>query len=471
MNLYTLDMKSNFKVSKYLMAIFITLFSFAQNPAIANEEVGVTKNEIVLGATFPQTGALSPFYQDFFKGAQAYFSYLNKNGGIYGRKIRLILKDDGGLPTRAVQSTQSLILQDKVFALFNSAPVVPTHVAMVKTNGINRLQIPNLAVTAEFSGFSEAANYPTTFQIAPNAKQEFRVLTEYISKNFNSITFNVTFAPDDTAAEFEAVQREGGMKFVNMGSPSPVCPYFPYPTDKFGVLSLWRQNSCPSVTTLTKSDLYPLVLRGKSVSSSVVTDLVANSNSKNIFANFNMPLFTDEEDPFISFFTKVIKEEFPGLDFSKQYSASSRSVFNHVSQQLYEGANAAYVVSQAISAIGSKPTRANLISFLRNNSKSLSSAIFNPLDYSSTKNVGDTVQFIAKFDGAKWVKVSEYFLVNQNATSIQVITPQRNPLLPSGLPVAKPIELTEKKISCIKGKTIKVLTGANPKCPKGYKQK
>ena len=464
-------MKNNYKVIKYLTAIFIVLFSLALNPAIANEEVGVTKNEIVLGATFPQTGALSPFYQDFFKGAQAYFSYLNKNGGIYGRKIKLVIKDDGGISVRAIQATQSLVLQDKVFALFNSAPLVPNHVAMVKTVGIDRRQIPNLAITAEFSGISESNKYPTSFQISPNSKQEFRVLTEYILRNFNPTNINVTFPGDDTAVDFEAVQSTVNTKFVNIGRQTPECPFLPFQTDKIGILSLFRHISCGSVATFTQSDLNPLFLRGKSVSSSIATDLIANSNSKNIFANFNMPLFTDDNDPYISFFTNVIKEEFPGLDFSRQYSATGRSVFNHVSQQMYEGANAAYVVSQAISALGSQPTRANLISFLRNNSKSLSSATFHPLDYSTTNNVGDTIQFIAKFDGAKWVKVSEYFLVNQNATSIKVITPQRNPLLPNGLPVAKSTELTEMKISCIKGKTIKVLTGANPKCPKGYKQK
>jgi ABC-type branched-subunit amino acid transport system substrate-binding protein len=464
-------MKRTFKVSKYLTAIFIIFFGLAQNPAIANEEVGVSKSEIVLGATFPQTGAVSPFYQDFFKGAQAYFSYLNKNGGIYGRKIRLILKDDSGIPSRAIQATQSLVTQDKVFALFNSAPVVPSQVAMVKSVGIDKRQIPNLAVTAEFSGFSEASKYPTSFQISPNSKQEFKVLTEYIVRNFNPTNINVTFPGDDTAVDFEAVQATLNMKFLRIGSQSPECPSLPYQTDKIAILSLYRHISCGSVATFTQSDVNPLFLRGKSVSSSVGTTLIANSNSKNIYANFSMPLFTDEEDPFISFFTKVIKDEVPGLDFSRQYSAIGSSAFNHISQQIYEGANAAYVVAQAISAIGSQPTRANLISFLRNNSKSLSSATFNPIDYSTTNNVGDTVQFIAKFDGTKWVKVSEFFVVNQNATSIKVITPQRNQLLPNGLPVAKSAQLIEKQISCIKGKTTKVLTGANPKCPKGYKQK
>jgi hypothetical protein len=137
---------------------------------------------------------------------------------------------------------------------------------------------------------------------------------------------------------------------------------------------------------------------------------------------------------------------------------------------MYEGANSAYVISQAIASLGPQPTRADLVAFLRGNSKSLSSAMFSPIDYSLSSNIGDTVQYIAKYDGGKWVKVSDYYLVNASGTSIQVTSPQRSSLLPGGLPVATVTKKSLVKIKCVKGKTTKQVSGMNPKCPTGYKK-
>ena len=61
----------------------------------ANAETGVSKSEIKLGITLPMTGAASPGYNKLPGAMQAYFDYVNANGGVYGRKIKLIVKDDG----------------------------------------------------------------------------------------------------------------------------------------------------------------------------------------------------------------------------------------------------------------------------------------------------------------------------------------------------------------------------------------
>jgi hypothetical protein len=358
-----------------------------------------------------------------------------------------------------------------VFALFNSAPFTAGHAAMVQNLAINRLRVPNLAVTNDFSGFSDSSKYPTTFQAAPNALQEFRVLTHFIEQSFNSIPFIAQFPDDDIGLDFQQATRNSVIKFGSGIKPAGLCSGMPYQTDKFAILNLYTVHCGGEKSKLTAGDAQPLFIRGKSVSSSASTHLVASSNSNNLYANFYMPLFTDEEDSFISFFTRVLKDEIPSLDFSRQYMDSTKSVFTHVSQQLYEGANAAYVVSQAISTLGPDPTRAALISFLRTKSKTLSTATFSTFDYSSSSNIGDTVQYIAKYDGTKWVKVSDFYLVNQSGTSIRTITPQRSTLLPNGLPVMRPDNSAAQKISCVKGKLTKEVLGTNPKCPKGYKKK
>ena len=55
---------------------------------------GVTARQITIGATVPLTGIASNGYGDVGKAANAVFKYINSKGGINGRNIRFLLKDD-----------------------------------------------------------------------------------------------------------------------------------------------------------------------------------------------------------------------------------------------------------------------------------------------------------------------------------------------------------------------------------------
>lgn len=459
-------------------ALFSLTLTLIQVPADAQTEDGVSKTEILLGAAFPQTGPLSPHYQDFFAGANAYFDYLNSKGGIYGRKVRLILRDDSGVVSRAVSENAILLLKEKVFALFNSSPLIPSYLAAARSAGISQRRIPSLAVTAPYSGFSDSAKYPTTFQIGGNQKQEFKTLVYFYENVLGSPPFFVTMPDNDIGQEFEDFRISLAQKItVSRSIVGPSVPYdrfssSPLKLRDVGVLSLYLRHTPEDSRTLVLSELYPLLVRGSSISSSVDNFIVANSKSRNIYANFSMPLYTDTSDPYIAFFTSVFKQFTPSKDFSLEINVGdSKSVFNYVSQQMYEGANAAYVVAQAISAIGPEPTREALMSFLRTKSKTLSTASFSPIDYSSSSNVGDNIQYIAKYDGVKWVKNSDFYLINPSGTSVKTVTPQRIPLTPNGIPVMKIAETVTTTITCVKGKLTKKITSTNPKCPAGYKKK
>ncbi|MGG1675024.1 ABC transporter substrate-binding protein [Neobacillus sp. NRS-1170] len=80
---------------------------------------GVTKNEILVGLSAPQTGPLA-VYDTRRKGMDAYFQYINEKGGVNGRKIKLIAYDDQYQPTKAVQNAKKLVEVDKVFAVLGN---------------------------------------------------------------------------------------------------------------------------------------------------------------------------------------------------------------------------------------------------------------------------------------------------------------------------------------------------------------
>src|SRR5665811_2004848 len=76
-------------------------------------QVGITKDTVTIGATFPLTGVAAPGYSEIPTGAQAYFDYVNANGGVDGRKIKYIVRDDGYNPTNTSQVTNELVLKDQ----------------------------------------------------------------------------------------------------------------------------------------------------------------------------------------------------------------------------------------------------------------------------------------------------------------------------------------------------------------------
>src|SRR5689334_16183923 len=91
---------------------------------------GVTAHSILLGGTFPLTGAASS-YAPIPRGMQAFFSYINARKGpdgkrgVGGRQIIWKYYDDAYNPTQTVQQTQRLVEQDKVFALVGGLGTEP----------------------------------------------------------------------------------------------------------------------------------------------------------------------------------------------------------------------------------------------------------------------------------------------------------------------------------------------------------
>lgn len=81
---------------------------------------------IRLGMSGPFSGGLNSVGKEFLLGAQIYFQNLNEDGGVYGRKIEIIAKDDRYEPKIAVENVNELIRKDKVFALFGiiGTPIV-----------------------------------------------------------------------------------------------------------------------------------------------------------------------------------------------------------------------------------------------------------------------------------------------------------------------------------------------------------
>ncbi|HYH49781.1 MAG TPA: ABC transporter substrate-binding protein [Acidimicrobiia bacterium] len=87
-------------------------------PANPRDRIGVTDKEIVIGVHAPITGA-APVPQDSVEKAKdLYWRFLAERGGIFGRNVRIVFRDDQFNPSRAVAVCRELVEQEHVFMLF-----------------------------------------------------------------------------------------------------------------------------------------------------------------------------------------------------------------------------------------------------------------------------------------------------------------------------------------------------------------
>src|SRR5580693_8857943 len=155
---------------------------------------GVTATSITFGTHQPLTGPAAPGYSEIAPASQAYFDYVNAHGGVYGRKIHLIIKDDAYNPTNTVNVVHQLVLQDKVFGIYEGLGT-PTHTKVV--GFLNASKVPDLFVASGCPCWDNGSTQPMTFGWLPNYTIEGKILGQYIKQHFAGQKVGVLYQDDD----------------------------------------------------------------------------------------------------------------------------------------------------------------------------------------------------------------------------------------------------------------------------------
>ena len=139
MQIQSKTQSSNNTMKTKFWALPIFLLLAALNITAQAAEVGVTESEIRIGQFAALSGPAAELGKRLQLGIQAHFTAINAAGGIKGRKLTLISRDDGYEPDKAAAAVKALIEEDKVFALIGSVGT-PTTLAAVPA--INAAGIP-----------------------------------------------------------------------------------------------------------------------------------------------------------------------------------------------------------------------------------------------------------------------------------------------------------------------------------------
>ena len=90
----------------------------------AHAEPGVSRDTIKLGSYLPLQSGLAAGATQMKEGTEAYFKWVNDNGGVNGRKIEWIVENDSYNPQQTVAVVKKLVDRDDVFAVVSTLGTV-----------------------------------------------------------------------------------------------------------------------------------------------------------------------------------------------------------------------------------------------------------------------------------------------------------------------------------------------------------
>jgi branched-chain amino acid transport system substrate-binding protein len=171
---------------------FVCIFAQVPEPGFAQGS-----EEILIGQTMPYSGPASS-YGTIGRVEAAYFSKINDEGGINGRHIKLISRDDGYSPPRAFEETRRLVEQDNVLLIFGTFGT-PTNAVTKKY--LNARGVPHLFPTGGAVQWNDPQKFPWTFGWQPNYQTEMKVFADYVLKNRPQAKIGILYQNDDVGRD------------------------------------------------------------------------------------------------------------------------------------------------------------------------------------------------------------------------------------------------------------------------------
>ena len=184
-----LSVIGHFFVSIFFFSLILIIF-----PHLYAKEVrGVTNSTITAGFIGDQTGPIADIIIPMSKGAKNYTRYINDQGGIHGRKIKLIIEDDRYSIPATIAAFKKLLFRDKILTFIGPGSVGGGRTLI---RHIDKLKVPTIAPLADKFLVNPYRRYifiPVDFY-----DDEIGVIYEYITKDMKAKNPRIGFVYPDT---------------------------------------------------------------------------------------------------------------------------------------------------------------------------------------------------------------------------------------------------------------------------------
>ena len=199
------------------LTILAIAAAFAASSAFAQTQ-GVTKDEILVGTIQDLSGPIAAFGKSARNGMQLRADEINEQGGVNGRKIKLIAEDSGYDPKKGVLAAQKLAQRDKIFV---TAGNIGTPIAMATMPIFFEKNIPHLfPLTAARQMYDPL--HKLKYSFAATYFDQVRSGIKYLTKTRADRKWCIIYQDDDFGAEVlagaEAGLKEQGKSLVEKTS-------------------------------------------------------------------------------------------------------------------------------------------------------------------------------------------------------------------------------------------------------------
>jgi branched-chain amino acid transport system substrate-binding protein len=380
--------------------LITTLAALAVSGAALAQQQGVSKTEITVGTIQDLSGPLAGYGKAVRNGMLLRIDEVNEQGGVNGRKLKLITEDSGYDPKRAVLAAQKLVNQDKIF-------IMAAHLGTAQNNAAMPVQFEKkvvnfLPVTAAREMYEPFNKYKYAFFATYFDQMRAAVASLVKEKKISKVC--AIYQDDEFGLE---VLRgaEASLKTLNMDFTEKTS-YKRGATDFSSQVARMKGAGCEMVVLGTiiretvgtiaesrKTGFNPLFIG----SSAAYTDLIHKLGGKamdGMYATMNVPHpYLDEASNPIRFWANKYKTKF-------SEDPTVFSVYGYVIMDTF---------IQAAQKTGPNLTSDSFVAAM--DKMTVPTDIFGSPEgtFSPTKHLGSNKSRLSQIQDGKWKIISEYF--------------------------------------------------------------
>jgi branched-chain amino acid transport system substrate-binding protein len=371
----------------------------AVSATAAAQSQGVNKGELVLGSIQDLSGPIAGFGKQVRMGMLLRIDEINEQGGINGRKVKLIVEDSAYDPKKAVLAAQKLVNQDKIFAMLGHIGTAQNLAAMpvqFEKNVVNFF--PVTAAREMYEPF-----HKLKYSFAATYFDQMRGAVPKMVKDKGAKKVCALYQDDDFGLEVVRGAEEG-LKTIGM-TMAEKTSYKRGATDFSSQVAKLKATGCDLVVLGTiiretigaigesrKTGFSPTFLG----SSACYTDLIHKLGGKamdGLYATMTVqnPYLDDASQP-IRFWASKYKTKF--TDDPTVFSVYGYTIVDSFAKAASK-AGANLTTDSFIKAMDTMVIPADMFGSA-------------PASYSPTKRLGSDASRLSQLQNARWVVVSDY---------------------------------------------------------------
>jgi branched-chain amino acid transport system substrate-binding protein len=387
------------KTWKITIKIFVVLFlTFTWTTTSVSAEEGVTDTSLRIGSHMDLSGVIAYWGNNLRMGLQSYFNQVNEQGGVHGRKIDFIVEDDQYKPPLSIAAAKKLISKDKIFAFVG--PMGAQQAGATMKLAIEK-KIPFILPLSSASIFFKPLN-KYVFSLFMPYEDQGGVMVDYAFGKLNAKKIGVIYQEDEVGKSgeegVEAQLKKYNKKLV-------ISIPFKRGAKDFSSQVLKLRESGVDLVIIASTIAEPAAITKEAVKLGWKPQFMCQSSTGTnpYFIKMAGPacegtivatqaLLPFSSAPGVVKYRETLKKYFPKADpgFMSQV-----------------GYTVAMVFTEALKIAGKDLTRGKLIQSMEG-IKNFDSGIYPPISFSSTNHLGTDACFLAKVEGGKFIKVTDY---------------------------------------------------------------